>query len=144
MVFTREGQRYFFSSCAVFVRVSVSACRCAQCLGLLGAIDPSRVQPQLPRPSPFKYDGSHFLVCLGQEHLVRVLQTASDISQLEMTSYALQQILQCFTATRVKYTFTIMHVSGLTHGVRHGTQQTRLTHLRRHRHVGIDFFLENI
>lgn len=93
--------------------MSVSACRCAQCLGLLGAIDPSRVQPQLPRPSPFKYDGSHFLVCLVQEHLVRVLQTASDISQLEMTSYALQQILQHFNAKRVMFTSSIMHVSVL-------------------------------
>jgi hypothetical protein len=91
---------------------SVSPCRCAQCLGLLGAIDPSRVQPQLPRPSPFTYDGSTFLVVLVQEHLVRVLQTASDISQLEMTSYALQQILQHFTAKRVKLTCTAMHVSG--------------------------------
>lgn len=86
--------------------------RCAQCLGLLGAIDPSRVQPELPRPSPFKYDPQHFLVCLVQDHLVRVLQTASDISQLEMTSYALQQILQKFNANRLKTTSAIMTVSG--------------------------------
>ncbi len=84
--------------------------RCAQCLGLLGAIDPSRVQPELPRPSPFKYDPQQFLVILVQDHLVRVLQTASDISQLEMTSYALQQILQTFHAGRLKTTTAIMTV----------------------------------
>lgn len=76
--------------------------RCAQCLGLLGAIDPSRVQPELPRPLPFSYDAQQFLVCLVQDHLVRVLQTASDISQLEMTSYALQQILQHFSAKQLQ------------------------------------------
>lgn len=53
----------------------LTVCRCAQCLGLLGAIDPSRVQPELPRPSPFRYDPQQFLVCLVQDHLVRVLQT---------------------------------------------------------------------
>jgi hypothetical protein len=42
--------------------------------------------------------------------LVRVLQTASDISQLEMTSYALQQILQTFNASRLKTTSAIMTV----------------------------------
>lgn len=86
------------------------ACRCAQCLGLLGAIDPSRVQPELPRPSPFKYDAQAFLTALVKDHLVRVLQTASDISQLEMTSYALQQILQNFTAKRLKQTAAVMLV----------------------------------
>jgi len=84
--------------------------RCAQCLGLLGAIDPSRVQPELPRPSPFKYDAQAFLVSLVQDQLVRVLQTASDITQLEMTSYALQQILQQFTPKEMQQTALTMKV----------------------------------
>lgn len=80
-------------------------------MGVLGAIDPSRVQPELPRPSPFNYDAQHFLVTLVQEHLVRVLQTASDISQLETTSYALQQVLQHFTANRLRVTSAVVQVS---------------------------------
>lgn len=36
---------------------------------------------------------------------------ASDISQLEMTSYALQQILQHFTSKRMRATTAVMHVS---------------------------------
>lgn len=77
---------------------------------MLGAIDPSRVQPELSRPSPFKYEAQPFLVSLVQDHLVRVLQTASDITQLEMTSYALQQILQHYTAGRMKRTHAVMKV----------------------------------
>lgn len=71
--------------------------RCAQCLGLLGAIDPAHVSPELPRPAPFAYDAERCLVALVEQHLVRVLQTACDIGQLEVTSYAIQQILQHFT-----------------------------------------------
>eukprot|EP00879_Flechtneria_rotunda_P008531 GHRR01008938.1.p1 GENE.GHRR01008938.1~~GHRR01008938.1.p1 ORF type:complete len:1480 (+),score=620.50 GHRR01008938.1:516-4442(+) len=76
--------------------------RCAQCLGLLGAIDPALVQPELPRPAPFAYQASSFLVSLVQQQLVRVLQTACDIQQLEATSYAIQHILQHYTKRRLE------------------------------------------
>jgi hypothetical protein len=96
-------------------------------LGVLGAIDPSRVQPELPRPSPFNYDAQHFLVTLVQEHLVRVLQTASDISQLETTSYALQQALQHFTANRLRVTSAVVQVSDVT--LSHTRAESRLRNI---------------
>lgn len=64
---------------------------------MLGAIDPAVVSPELPRPTPFAYNAEACLVVLVQQHLVRVLQTACDIGQLEVTSYAIQQILQHYT-----------------------------------------------
>ena len=100
---------------------SVVYCRCAQCLGLLGAIDPAHVNPELPRPAPFAYDAKFCLVTLVQQHLVRVLQTACDIGQLEVTSYAIQQILQHYTkrqlakavrSTQVCYMLRFLWVKG--------------------------------
>ncbi|WIA34494.1 hypothetical protein OEZ86_012821 [Tetradesmus obliquus] len=76
--------------------------RCAQCLGLLGAIDPAHVKPQLPKPAPFAYRAESCLVALLQQHLVRVLQTAYDIGQLETTSYAIQSLLQHYTKRRLQ------------------------------------------
>jgi hypothetical protein len=85
--------------------------RCAQCLGLLGALDPSRVQPELRRPGPFSYAAKTFLVQLVLQ-LVRVLQAACDTGQLEMTSYALQQILQHFGPAQLRVTAMQMQVGG--------------------------------
>eukprot|EP00775_Hariotina_reticulata_P013107 gene13107-13235_t len=76
--------------------------RCAQCLGVLGAIDPAHVAPELPRPAPFSYTPQGCLVSLVTQHLVRVLQTASDTGQLEATSYAIQQILQHYNRQRLE------------------------------------------
>jgi hypothetical protein len=84
--------------------------RCAQCLGVLGAIDPARVAPELPRPVPFSYTPQGCLVRLVTQHLVRVLQTASDTGQLEATSYAIQQILQHYSRQRFDQAALTMQV----------------------------------
>lgn len=62
---------------------------------------------------------------------MRVLQTASDISQLEMTSYALQQILQHFTAKRMKQTSTVMLVSRAVGGVVFDARHDRAAEIQR-------------
>lgn len=86
------------------------SCRCAQCLGLLGAIDPAHVRPELPRPAPFAYKAEDCLKVLVQQHLVRVLQTACDIAQLEVTSYAIQQLLQTYSSRRLQKAAQAMKV----------------------------------
>lgn len=43
---------------------------CAECLGLLGAIDPARVQPLLPRPEGIASEERDFLATLITKHLV--------------------------------------------------------------------------
>lgn len=93
-----ETARHVSHACKeLILALHFYGCRCARCLGLLGAIDPAHVSPELPRPAPFAYDAKFCLVTLIQQHLVRVLQTACDIGQLEVTSYAIQQILQHYT-----------------------------------------------
>jgi hypothetical protein len=45
-----------------------------------------------------------------QQHLVRVLQTAYDIGQLETTSYAIQSLLQYYTKRRLQLAVRAMKV----------------------------------
>eukprot|EP00883_Tetradesmus_obliquus_P008640 jgi/Sobl393_1/19368/SZX76090.1 len=106
--------------------------RCAQCLGLLGAIDPAHVKPQLPKPAPFAYRAESCLVALLQQHLVRVLQTAYDIGQLETTSYAIQSLLQHYTkrrlqaAARAMKAFAVGPIEGLDLNLQAQQQQQDL------------------
>jgi hypothetical protein len=76
----------------------------------LGAIDPAHVKPELPKPAPFAYRAESCLVALVQQQLVRVLQTACDIGQLEATSYAIQSLLQYYTKRRLQLAVRAMKV----------------------------------
>lgn len=74
---------------------------CAECLGLLGALDPASVAPPVP-PSPMVQGRSvNFLVELLVQHLVRVLGTSIVVRCSEYTCVALQQLLQHYTASEL-------------------------------------------
>jgi hypothetical protein len=68
------------------------------------------VKPDLPKPAPFAYRAESCLVSLVQQQLVRVLQTACDIGQLEATSYAIQSLLQYYTKRRLQLAVRAMKV----------------------------------
>ena len=75
--------------------------RCAECLGLLGALDPAKVTPQLPLPPSIMGRNAGFLQELVTGHLVRVLGSSSNIRCSEFAEYALQQLLQHYTAPKL-------------------------------------------
>ncbi|KAK9914842.1 hypothetical protein WJX75_001188 [Coccomyxa subellipsoidea] len=65
---------------------------CADCLGILGAVDPARVALDLAPPPSLKHSQHDLLVTLLTQHLVRVLRVASSLQVLDAASVAIQEI----------------------------------------------------
>ena len=63
---------------------------CAECLGLLGAVDPARVAVTLDPPEALCRSTQDLLVILITRHLVRLLRVASHILVLDAASLAIQ------------------------------------------------------
>ena len=68
---------------------------CAECLGLLGAVDPARVAITLDPPEALCRTIQELLISLITRHLVRLLRVASHIFVLDATSLAIQVQLHC-------------------------------------------------
>lgn len=67
---------------------------CAQCLGLLGAVDPARLDVQLDAPQPPVSGELGLMLQVVQRHLVRILRAAPDLGTLEMATFAIQELLR--------------------------------------------------
>ncbi|BDA43155.1 Serine/threonine-protein kinase ATR at C-terminar half [Coccomyxa sp. Obi] len=65
---------------------------CADCLGLLGAVDPARITLDLAPPPSLKHSQHDLLVTLLTQHLVRVLRVASSLQVLDAASVAIQEL----------------------------------------------------
>ena len=63
---------------------------CAECLGLLGAVDPARVEVALDPPDSLCRSTQELLTTLIIKHLVRLLRVASHIFVLDAASFAIQ------------------------------------------------------
>lgn len=63
---------------------------CAECLGLLGAVDPARVEVALDPPDSLCRCTQELLTTLIVKHLVRLLRVASHIFVLDAASFAIQ------------------------------------------------------
>ena len=63
---------------------------CAECLGLLGAVDPARVAVEMSRAPPLRSNDTEILLALINEHLVRLLRVASTMHQLDCAALAIQ------------------------------------------------------
>uniref|UniRef100_A0A7R9VTK1 Serine/threonine-protein kinase ATR n=1 Tax=Chlamydomonas euryale TaxID=1486919 RepID=A0A7R9VTK1_9CHLO len=79
--------------------------RCAEVLGMLGAVDPARMPVTMPLPESLcehRLEGTLTLqVQLVTRHLVRLLETTDNISTLDFATYAIQTLLQTHTAERI-------------------------------------------
>lgn len=69
---------------------SVAQQLCAECLGLLGAVDPARVEVALDPPDTLCGSLLDLLKALITKHLVRLLRVASNILVLDSASFAIQ------------------------------------------------------
>ncbi|KAL3137629.1 hypothetical protein ABBQ38_004906 [Trebouxia sp. C0009 RCD-2024] len=67
---------------------------CAECLGLLGAVDPARVEVALDPPDSLCRCTQELLTTLIVKHLVRLLRVASHIFVLDAASFAIQELLR--------------------------------------------------
>jgi len=63
---------------------------CAECLGLLGAVDPARVVVALDPPESLCRSTKDLLIILIMRHLVRLLRVASHIFVLDAAALAIQ------------------------------------------------------
>lgn len=63
---------------------------CAECLGLLGAVDPARVELALEAPEALSETLLDLLKTLIIKHLVRLLRVAQHIHVLDAASLAIQ------------------------------------------------------
>ncbi|KAL0029509.1 hypothetical protein WJX79_000191 [Trebouxia sp. C0005] len=67
---------------------------CAECLGLLGAVDPARVVVALDPPESLCRSTRDLLIILIMRHLVRLLRVASHIFVLDAAALAIQEVLK--------------------------------------------------
>ncbi|KAK9807336.1 hypothetical protein WJX73_002849 [Symbiochloris irregularis] len=67
---------------------------CAECLGLLGAVDPARVAVELSRAPPLRNSDTAILLALINDHLVRLLRVASSMHHLDSAALAIQELLK--------------------------------------------------
>ncbi|GAB4817356.1 hypothetical protein N2152v2_004402 [Parachlorella kessleri] len=67
---------------------------CAECLGLLGAVDPSRVQLDLQPPPTMCRSEGDLVITLVTRHLLRLLKTASSLQVLDAATFAIQELLK--------------------------------------------------
>lgn len=63
---------------------------CAECLGLLGAVDPARLDVKADPPASLHSLTLPLLTELISKHLVRLLRVASSLPVLEATTFAIQ------------------------------------------------------
>ncbi|KAI3426356.1 hypothetical protein D9Q98_008728 [Chlorella vulgaris] len=70
---------------------------CAECLGMLGAVDPSRLQIELQPPASRCTSDGVLLVTLISRHLVRLLKTAPSLQVLDGTTLAIQELLKHYS-----------------------------------------------
>ena len=63
---------------------------CAECLGLLGAVDPARLDVKAAPPESLHSLTLTLLTELISKHLVRLLRVASSLPVLEATTFAIQ------------------------------------------------------
>lgn len=63
---------------------------CAECLGIVGAVDPARVSLAMQPPARLAGARHDLLVTLLTEHLVRILRVASSLQVLDAASVATQ------------------------------------------------------
>ena len=72
---------------------------CAECLGMLGAIDPSTVKLDPKPPEQRCATDAQLAVELLIKHLVRLLKTAPNLQCLDATTLAIQNVLKAHAAT---------------------------------------------
>ena len=63
---------------------------CAECLGLLGAVDPARLDVKAAPPESLHSLTLPLLTELISKHLVRLLRVAQSLPVLEATTFAIQ------------------------------------------------------
>ena len=63
---------------------------CAECLGIVGAVDPARVSLAMQPPAKLAQTQHVLLTTLLTEHLVRILRVASSLQVLDAASVAIQ------------------------------------------------------
>lgn len=63
---------------------------CAECLGIVGAVDPARVSLAMQPPAKLAQTQHALLMTLLTEHLVRILRVASSLQVLDAASVAIQ------------------------------------------------------
>jgi serine/threonine-protein kinase ATR len=68
---------------------------CAECLGMLGALDPARVRAA-PPPPPAMLPAAELVTSLLARHLVRLLKTAPNLQTLDATTFAIQELLKAY------------------------------------------------
>ncbi|KAL4421833.1 hypothetical protein ABPG77_001622 [Micractinium sp. CCAP 211/92] len=70
---------------------------CAECLGILGAVDPARVSVELQPPAQRCTSDGELLVTLIARHLVRLLKTAPNLQVLDGATLAIQELLRNYS-----------------------------------------------
>ena len=65
---------------------------CAECLGLLGALDPARLSLKMLLPEALSTTEQKLIMTLVSRHLVRILRTASNLQALDSVTFAIQVI----------------------------------------------------
>ena len=68
---------------------------CAECLGIVGAVDPARVSLAMQPPAKLTQTQHVLLTTLLTEHLVRILRVASSLQVLDAASVAIQVCSSC-------------------------------------------------
>ena len=66
---------------------------CAECLGLLGAIDPTRLHIDAEPLPTMHATLKQLLMALLERHLVRLLRVASSLHVLDIATFAIQVML---------------------------------------------------
>jgi serine/threonine-protein kinase ATR len=72
---------------------------CAECLGMLGAIDPSRVKIDPQDPVKRCATEAQLAIEVVTKHLVRLLKTAPNLQTLDSTTLAIQEVLRSHAST---------------------------------------------
>jgi serine/threonine-protein kinase ATR len=70
---------------------------CAECLGMLGAVDPARLQVDPQPPASRCTSDVELLVTLISRHLVRLLKTAPSLQVLDAATLAIQELLKHYS-----------------------------------------------
>ena len=63
---------------------------CAECLGLLGAVDPARLSVKTRLPEELYTEPDELLIALISKHLVRLLRVAPSLQVLDSATFAIQ------------------------------------------------------
>ena len=63
---------------------------CAECLGLLGAVDPARLSVKTRLPEELYTEPDDLLIALISKHLARLLRVAPSLQVLDSTTFAIQ------------------------------------------------------